>query len=815
MLNLRDQVLHHSKTLAGIDLGLLKDADYDADVDYFISICADNVTVHPDWGLLAGKISMLSLKMQSGNTFSETTQMCIKQLHPDYAHFVLNNANKLNSMIVDENNFNFDLMGLDSLRKSYLLKRKEKRVVNGKEQISLIITEEPEQLYLRVAVWLWFPNMEKIRRTYNSLAYRRYIHASPTLFNSGLKRPQLGSCFTKSVFDSMSSISKSWEDSAIISQNSGGIGLDLNSIRHSEIGETGKSRGIVPLILTYERIFNYVDQGGKRKGSCAIYLSPWHIDFMDFIEMKKKIGDEKLRAKDLFYAAWISDLFMERVENDKMWSFFCPNKAQGLSETYGLDFELLYHKYENEGKYEKQLPARVIMFEIIKAQTETGVPYILYKDAINRKSMQSNIGMIRLSNLCAEIVLHTSEKEISSCNLASICLNRFINGKVYDYTALGNAAYELTENMNQVIDRTYYPNEVPQIKYANLKNRPIGIGVQGLADTIAMLDLCWESDETKDLIKMIFETIYYNCIRSSVDQSIQLHRQYQLEYINELQNIENLLLVSTDSDFRAKLNDHKIKLQHSGPKKGWYPSFPGSPYSRGKFQFDLWLDERVAKSTPGQVDIEQINQLQKNTFITNRYDWEGLRKKMTQFGLRNSTLIALMPTATSAHINRNNECIEPFNNMMGMRTILSGQFTMVNHHMVKDFEKLGIWNKNISHEIIKLGGSIQLLDVPESIKQQPLKVARFKYLKRKYKTVYELPQKLMLDISAIRGPFVCQTTSQNCFFNRPTIQGVYSYHMHGWRLGLKTGMYYLRSNPVSNARNVVVQQEEECLVCQS
>lgn len=802
----KDVVEFHAFPLKGVDVKLI---DTNKSLEEIITMCADKNIRHPDWGMLAGKLSVVLMKQSCGASFSETTKMCSNQMNKDYVSFVSKNALVLDQMIVEERNYTFDIMAIDTLKKSYLMKRKEKGVIKQ--------TEDPQQMYLRVATYLWLPNLNQIKQCYDSLSLKKYIHASPTLFNCGLKRPQLASCFLNHVGDSMESISKTWNDCAIISKNSGGVGLDLSSIRHSEIGETGKSRGIAPLIKVFERIFYYIDQSGKRKGSCAIYLSDWHIDFMNFVEMKKKTGDENLRAKDLFYAAWVSDLFMNRVQNNEMWSFFCPNKAKGLTEVWGLEFEKLYKKYENNKLYEKQLPARVVMYEIIKAQVETGVPYILYKDSINRKSMQSNIGIIRSSNLCAEIVLHTSLDEIASCNLSSVCINKFVDLKtngnvpVYNFEALGESIYEMVLNMNQVIDRNYYPKEIPQIKFANLKNRPIGIGVQGFADTLALMDLCWGDKESLELNRQIFETIYYYAVKSSMEICKRNQQKFDEEYTLEMELLDETINNTKSPELLKYLLTRKQELFKNGPEKAPYETFEGSPYSFGKLHPDLWHEEYLMKKSLTELGVLQ----EENKFTPNtRYDWEQLRRDVKKFGVRNSTLIALMPTASSAHINQNNECIEPFNSMMFTRTILSGQFTLVNKYMVKDFEKLGIWNKKMSNDIINARGSIQDIEVPDSLKDYPLKIARFNYLKKKYKTTYEIPQKTILDMSIARSPYVCQTTSQNCHMSTPTVQKVYNNHMYGWKNGLKTGIYYLRSDPPSKAINVSTESEG-CVSCSS
>lgn len=758
----------YSSDLNGIDIELF---DKNIELESLVIACNDKIILHSNWGILSGRLKMHVLLKNCGINFSETVKMCQKQLHEDYYNYVIENAQMLNDIVNENRNFTFDIMAVDTLIESYLMRRKVK---NG-TKTDIVVCESPEQMFMRVATFLWYPDINKIKRTYNSIDFRKYIHASPTLFNAGLKKPQLASCFLLHIADSMDSISKTWNDSALISKECGGIGINLSSIRHSEIGETGKSQGITPLIKVFEKIFRYIDQGGKRKGSCAMYLADWHVDFMTFVEMKKKHIHENLRAKDLFYAAWISDLFMKRVRNNEMWSFFCPNKVKMLNETWGDEFEKLYCQYENEGIYEKQLPAKVIMFELIKAQIETGVPYLLYKDTINRKSMQSNIGIIRSSNLCSEIVLHTSEKEIASCNLASVCLNYFVKNKQFNFDELGNAVYELVENMNQVIDRTYYPEKIPEIRYANLKNRPIGIGVQGFADTLALMDMVWESSEAMELNKKIFETIYYYALRSSTDQAMELQKKYNDEY--------------DATNTNEELNEKQ--------KNGWYPAFPDSPYSKGILHFDLW-----------------------ETKIPLHYDYTQLRKDIMQFGLRNSTLIALMPTASTAHINGNNECIEPFNNMIGNRTILSGQFTIINKYLVQDLEKLELWNSAIRNVIYKNNGSINGLvfyddemneiDYPPILKGNNLKISRWRWLQQKYKTVYELPQKVILDMSIGRSPFIDQTTSTNCHIPKPTLKQMYSYHFYAWKNHLKTGMYYLRTNPSYQARNIAIK---ECLGC--
>lgn len=806
----REILEKYSSDLPGVDLNY---NDYDnVSLGDLIIMCAEKNFRHPDWGMLAGRLSMLELQESCGSTFTNTTLMCQKQLHPQYVTFVDENTDVLDRMIIEERNFNNDIMAMDTLKQSYLMRKKIKNENTEGKNYSIKPCETPEQMYLRVATYLWYPDIEKIRKVYNSLSERKYIHASPTLFNAGMKRPQLASCFLIHVGDSMDSISKTWNDSALISKECGGIGIDLSSIRHSEIGETGKSRGITPLIKVFERIFYYIDQGGKRKGSCAMYLADWHVDFMTFIEMKKKHIHENLRAKDLFYSAWISDLFMKRVRENKMWSFFCPNKVKRLNETWGDEFEALYLRYEEEGRYEKQLPAKTVMFELIKAQIETGVPYVLYKDAINRKSMQSNIGIIRSSNLCAEIVLHTSEQEIASCNLANVCLNAFVVDKnTYDFEGLGKAVYELVENMNQVIDRTYYPSKIPQIEYANLKNRPVGIGVQGLANVFALMDIEWESQEAKELNEKIFETMYYYAVRSSVDIAKRLQIQYNKEYTDELDALVNAIAVTHDVNIRKQLETRVESMITNGPKKGWYPSFLGSPYSKGLLQFDLWNRE----------ELLNVEELSTNTIPTHHshfsYDYDALRKDMIQYGIRNSTLIALMPTASSAHINGNNECIEPFNNVIGNRTLLSGQFTVVNKHLVQDLEKLGVWNRDMCNRIIDNDGSINGLlfndkSYPPQLEGQPLKIGRWQHLLRKYKTVYELPQKVILDLSIGRSKYVCQTTSTNCHIARPTVREMYGYHFYAWKNHLKTGMYYLRTNAAAKARNVSTDKEE-CLAC--
>ncbi len=765
----------------------------------------------------------MSLKCDTGKTFSDTTEKIKLLLNPDYYNFVMNHKDKLDAMIIEDRDMSLDWFGICTAIKSYLVK------------INNVTIETPQHLFLRVATWIWMnhsegvisegvisegviserdTNFEKIHEVYDDLSLHNYMHATPTLFNSGLRRPQLSSCYLMKIDDNMDSISKSWHDCAMISKNSGGIGIDISDIRHSMIGNSGASSGIVPMLRVHNDIVNYVDQNGRRKGSAAIYLPDYHIDIFEFLELRKNSGSEKMRARDLFYALWLSDLFMNRVQKDEMWSLFCPNEARGLNDTWGKDFEQLYLKYEREELYIKQVRARELWQAIYIAQVETGQPYILFKDTVNRKSNQQNLGTIRCSNLCCEICQYTSKNEIASCNLANIVLNSCVKNvvsmkqpkNIFDFSKLERLSRALVRNLNRVVDINYYLPEVPEIKNSNLKHRPLGIGVQGLADTFALMDYSWDSLEAKELNMQIFETIYYGAITESM--KISYERKIKKEQgINRLKSEWKKAI---DLYSGEKLTDEHLRIRNELEKYEnmytTYQSFEGSPASKGFLQFDLWNAEKLQKD--GSVEHNNIDYVVDNSnydFCSGRYNWNRVRNDLQRIGLYNSLLIAIMPTASTAHLIGNNECIEPFTNMIYSRTVLSGQFMLVNKHMVNDFQNLGIWCKDLSNDIIQNNGSIQTLDFVNYLEEPTEKqLERFEFLKKKYMTVFELSQETTASLAIDRGRFICQSQSFNCFMKNPSYQKMCSFLFYQWMNGAKTGMYYLRSNPSANAIKMVI-----------
>jgi ribonucleoside-diphosphate reductase alpha chain len=835
----------HSHDLNNIDLSILDlnkysmiSTDVPKDVyDSLAETCAYNSVIHPEWATLAGRLKLQSLKFNTGKTFSETTVLAKGLLNSDYYNYVMENKNILDDIIIESRDDNIDWFGICTGIKSYLMK------------VGKNVVETPQYMFLRVAVWIWRGDIEKIKEMYDDLSLHNYMHATPTLFNSGYVRPQLSSCFLMTVGDDMEKISKSWHDVAMISKNSGGLGIDISDIRHSGIGNgsnainANTSSGTVPLIKVLNSIVSYVDQGGKRKGSAAIYLSDYHIDIYEFLELRKNTGSESVRARDLFYALWVSDLFMKRVEKDEMWSLFCPNIAKGLNNVWGEEFEKMYLQYEREEKYDRQVSARDLWTAIHLAQVETGMPYIMFKDSCNRKSNQQNLGTIRCSNLCCEILEYTSKDEIANCNLANIvlnsCVKKLTNGKaLFDFSKLERVSRALVRNLNQVIDINYYIKEVPQIKNSNLKHRPIGIGVQGLADVFAMMDLEWDSAEAKKLNLLIFETIYYGAVSESIMISkerlinkntklVKLKREWKelVDYHgkNPTMDDANRILKSIHETENIEIN---------------YSSFENSPTSKGFLQFDLWEKERLMKEN--NINGEDISldvvrdAFKKSKYNSSRYDWDKVRDNLKAYGLRNSLLVALMPTASTAHLIGNNECFEPFTSCIFARTVLSGQFMCVNKYMVKDLqdELFGdIWsNGKIANDILLDNGCLTNLNIKNYIKNPtPQQSERFNFLKRKYMTVYEIPMKVLAEMAIDRGRFVCQTQSFNCFMKDPTYQQMTSYLFYQWKNGAKTGMYYLRSNPATNAIKVALDTstkskkdiikeytctDEVCIVCQ-
>jgi ribonucleoside-diphosphate reductase alpha chain len=691
---------------------------------------ASLTTRHPDYAILASRIAVSNLHKNTLKSFSETMRLlhgyrdvktgkAASMIANDVMEIINANADLLDSTIIYDRDFSFDYFGFKTLERSYLLK------LNG------TIAERPQHLFMRVAVGIHKNDLESAIKTYELMSERWFIHATPTLFNAGTPKPQMSSCFLLAMKDdSIEGIYSTLTQTAKISQSAGGIGLSIHNVRATGSyisGTNGTSNGIVPMLKVFNDTARYVDQGGgKRKGAFAIYLEPWHADVFDFLDLKKNHGKEENRARDLFYALWISDLFMERVEADGNWSLFCPHEAPGLADCHGKDFEKLYEQYEKEGKARKTIKAQELWFAILDAQIETGTPYILYKDAANSKSNQQNLGTIKSSNLCTEIMEYTSPDEVAVCNLASLSLPRYISNGAFDHQKLYEVTYQVTVNLNRIIDNNYYP--VIEAQYSNLRHRPIGLGVQGLADAFMLLKLAFESDEAKKLNTEIFETIYFAAMQASADLAI---------------------------------------------KEGAYETFKGSPLSKGKFQFDLW-------------DVKPD---------TKRWNWGKLKLQVMKTGVRNSLLLAPMPTASTSQILGNNECFEPYTSNIYTRRVLSGEFVVVNKHLLKDLVELGLWNNQMKEAIILANGSVQNIDsIPAEIKEL-------------YKTVWEIKMRNIIDMAADRGAYICQSQSLNLFINAPSASKLTSMHFYAWKKGLKTGMYYLRTQAAAQAIKFSVQSQ--------
>jgi ribonucleoside-diphosphate reductase alpha chain len=689
---------------------------------------ASLTTRHPDYALLASRIAISNLHKNTKKSFSQTMKDLYEYIDPhtgksaplladDVFAVIWENRDLLDSTIIYDRDFGYDFFGFKTLEKSYLLK------MHGK------VAERPQHMLMRVAVGIHKDNIDAAIETYNLMSERWFTHATPTLFNSGTPKPQLSSCFLLMMQDdSIEGIYDTLKSCAKISQSAGGIGLSIHNVRATGSyirGTNGTSNGIVPMLRVFNDTARYVDQGGgKRKGSFAIYLEPWHADIFEFLDLKKNHGKEEMRARDLFFALWISDLFMKRVEADGDWSLFCPNEAPGLSDCYGEKFEELYTRYEKEGRARKTIKAQELWFAVLESQIETGTPYILYKDACNEKSNQKNLGTIKSSNLCTEIVEYTAPDEIAVCNLASIALPRFVNNGQFDFQRLYDITKVITRNLNKIIDINYYPVEAA--RRSNMRHRPIGIGVQGLADAFILLRMSFESDEARALNRDIFETIYFAAMTASMEEA-QLH--------------------------------------------GHYETFPGSPTSEGIFQFDMW------GVTP-----------------TNRWNWDTLKADVIKHGIRNSLLLAPMPTASTSQILGNNECFEPYTSNIYTRRVLSGEFTIVNKHLLKDLVKLGLWNDGMKSKIIASNGSIQHIpEIPEDLKEI-------------YKTVWEVKQRAIIDMAADRGAFIDQSQSLNIFISDPNYAKLTSMHFYAWKKGLKTGMYYLRSKSAADAIKFTIDQ---------
>ena len=700
-------------------------------------IAATMTTSHPDYAQLAARISVSNLHKNTKKSFSETMTDMYKYVNPrtgkdapllsdEVYNIIQKNKEALDSSIIYNRDFGYDFFGFKTLERSYLLK------LNGE------IVERPQHMLMRVSVGIHMEDIDSVLETYELMSKRFFTHATPTLFNSGTPKPQMSSCFLLAMQDdSIDGIYDTLKQTAKISQSAGGIGLSIHNVRATGSyisGTNGTSNGIVPMLRVYNDTARYVDQGGgKRKGSFAIYIEPWHADIFDFLDLRKNHGKEEMRARDLFYAMWTPDLFMKRVEADAEWTLMCPNECPDLYKCHSDEFDALYTKYESEGKGRKTIRARELWEKILESQIETGTPYMLYKDAANRKSNQKNLGTIRSSNLCTEIMEYTSPDEVAVCNLASIALPMFIKDGAFDHDELFRVTKQVTKNLNRVIDRNYYP--VQEAENSNMRHRPVGLGVQGLADAFIKLRLPFTSQGAKDLNQDIFETLYFAAVTASMEEA---------------------------------------------EKDGPYSTYKGSPMSKGEFQHNMW----------GIKDDE----------LSGRWDWAALRKKVKKHGVRNSLLVAPMPTASTSQILGNNECFEPYTSNIYTRRVLSGEFIVVNKHLLEDLVELGLWTEDMKQELMRSNGSVQHIEgIPADIKEL-------------YKTVWELSMKDIIDMSRHRGYFIDQSQSLNLFMEGATMAKLTSMHFYAWKSGLKTGMYYLRTKSAVDAIKFTLSNKEKAQV---
>lgn len=696
-------------------------------------VAATMTTSHPDYARLAARISVSNLHKNTKKSFSEVMKDLYEYVNPrtgkkapllsdEVYDVIMANADDLDSTIIYNRDFGYDYFGFKTLERSYLLK------LNGK------IVERPQHMLMRVSIGIHPNDLPAAKETYELMSKKYFTHATPTLFNSGTPKPQMSSCFLLAMQDdSIDGIYDTLKQTAKISQSAGGIGLSIHNVRATGSyisGTNGTSNGIVPMLRVYNDTARYVDQGGgKRKGSFAIYVEPWHADIFDFLDLKKNTGKEEMRARDLFYAMWIPDLFMKRVQEDGEWTLMCPNECPNLFNVHGDEFDALYHKYESEGKGRKTIKARELWEKIMESQIETGTPYMLYKDAANRKSNQKNLGTIRSSNLCTEIMEYTSPDEVAVCNLASIALPMYVKNGEFDHKELFKVTKRVTKNLNRVIDRNYYP--VKEAENSNFRHRPVGLGIQGLADAFIMLRMPFTSDEAKKLNQEIFETLYFAALTASMEEA-----------------------------------------KADGP----YQTYKGSPISEGLFQHNLW----------GIEDSE----------LSGRWDWGKLRKEIKKHGVRNSLLVAPMPTASTSQILGNNEAFEPYTSNIYTRRVLSGEFIVVNKHLLEDLVKLDLWNDDLKEQIMRDNGSVQNVDIPQDLKEL-------------YKTVWELSMKDIIDMSRHRGYFIDQSQSLNLFMENANYAKLTSMHFYAWKSGLKTGMYYLRTKSAVDAIKFTLKKEEK------
>ena len=783
--------------------------------------CASMASTHPDYTMLASAIAISNLHKNTSSFFYETMYKLYnfqdinnknyKLISDELIKIIDNNKDTIESFIDYEKDFLFDYFGFKTLERAYLMKCNNK------------IVERPQHMFMRVSLTIHGDNMDRVKETYYEMSNKYFIHATPTLFNAGTPRPQLSSCYLIAMEDdSIDGIFNTVKDCAKISKWSGGIGLHIHNIRSSGShirGTNGTSNGIIPMLGVFNKTARYVDQGGKRNGSFAIYIEPHHPDIEEFLELKKNHGDEESKSRDLFYGLWISDLFMARVMNNGIWSLFCPDKTPGLADVYGEEYNKLYLDYEENNKYIKQINARDLWGKILDSQMETGTPYLLYKDACNLKSNQNNLGTIKSSNLCTEIIEYSDKNETAVCNLASIALSMYVNedNKTFNYEKLYSNTKIIVTNLNNIIDINFYPTI--KTERSNLNHRPIGIGVQGLADVFFKMNLPFSSNEAKNINKMIFETIYYAALERSFEISkeryedmLYLRQQYIYENWSFDENDENnafrkyniynkteassTLVNETDKNIEFLLNKYKpIKTEIENLNEehmGAYSSFNGSPMSMGKFQFDLWNENPIA----------------------DRYDWDTLRNNIMKFGIRNSLLTAPMPTASTSQILGNNECFEPITSNIYSRNTLAGQFTLVNKYLVNELLALNLWNESLKNNIIENKGSIQHIEnIPKNIKDC-------------FKTVWEISMKDIIDMSKDRGIYICQSQSLNLWMEDPEPKSLTNMHFYTWKKGLKTGIYYLRRKAKHQAQQFTIEPKNdhknddknddgECLMCGS
>jgi len=745
--------------------------------------CASMSTVHPDYNILAGRIVVSNLHKNTSSSFSEVMEKLYynKDKHDKHSpivsetlyNIVTTHKDKLDSLVTHDNDYLIDYFGFKTLERAYLMR------------LNKVVVERPQYMWLRVSVGIHGDNIEKVKETYNLMSNKYFTHATPTLFNAGTPHPQLSSCYLLAMEkDSIEGIYNTLKDCALISKWAGGIGLHIHNVRASGSdirGTNGTSNGIVPMLRVFNHTAKYVDQGGgKRNGSFAIYLEPWHADIEIFLEMRKNHGEEDLKARDLFYALWTPDLFMERIKTNANWTLMCPDECPGLAEVFGDEFKTLYEKYENEGKGRKTMKARDLWFQVLDAQMETGTPYLLFKDSVNKKSNQANLGTIKSSNLCCEITEYSDDTETAVCNLASIALPAFvktirtttddgetlINSTVFDFDKLHEVTKVVTNNLNKIIDINFYPTE--KTRKSNMRHRPIGLGVQGLADVFFIMNISFSSEKAKKLNKDIFETIYH----ASIEQSNEIAKERY-----DALKVYDYETTSIDEIADKLLNEYEkplLPLITEGIKTiGSYSSFAGSPISKGIFQFNMW-----------------------NVEPSNRYNWNELKERIMTYGIRNSLLVAPMPTASTSQILGYNECIEPITSNIYSRRTIAGEFVLANKYLMKDLIDLKVWNEEVKNSIVKNQGSIQHIDgIPD-------------HTKEKYKTVWEMPMKNLINMAADRGAYICQSQSLNLWLEDPNYKNLTSMHFYSWTKGLKTGIYYLRRRARHQAQQFTIEPEK-------